>query len=167
MAERGEYLGEEGLGLVDDKGRVAIPNSLRTILAANAPRSDGKDGGTIIIGAHPAQRCLIAYDEGYLKPHHARLDARESAREAASGQVDYNIKRRGGSGEAVPFDGSGRFIMPGWPRRYARIFGHAFFWGSIDWIEIWNPKALIEDMSVDEIMREACEYHCEVKGVTL
>ena len=48
VAERGDYQGS-GLALVDDKGRVAIPNALRSTLAANSPRADGKDGGTVII----------------------------------------------------------------------------------------------------------------------
>ena len=43
MASRGRYQGH-GIGLVDDKGRVAIPNALRATLQANAPRADGKDG---------------------------------------------------------------------------------------------------------------------------
>ncbi|MEO6216958.1 MAG: MraZ N-terminal domain-containing protein, partial [Sphingomonas sp.] len=36
MTQRVDYQGD-GLGLVDDKGRVAIPASLRAILAANSP----------------------------------------------------------------------------------------------------------------------------------
>jgi MraZ protein len=164
VGERGDYQGE-GLGLVDDKGRVAIPNALRATLAKNAPRDDGKDGGQVIVGAHPKHRCLIAYDAGYLPLLRAKLERRESAREETTGEVDFNIKRRGMSGEAVPFDGSGRFIMPGFPRHYARIKEHAFFWGAGDYIEVWNPRSLMEADGMDELVREACDYHCATKGV--
>ena len=41
MADRGVYQGC-GLGVVDDKGRVAIPAALRATLAGNAPNADGK-----------------------------------------------------------------------------------------------------------------------------
>lgn len=166
MGDRGDYQGE-GLGLVDDKGRVAIPNALRGTLAGNAPRADGKDGGQVIIGAHEKHRCLIAYDAGYLPILRARLEARERARESASGEVDYNVMRRGMAGEAVPFDGSGRFIMPGFPRHYARIKEHAFFWGQGNYIEIWNPRSLMEADGIDELVKEACEYHCAARGVSL
>ena len=61
VAARGRYQGH-GIGLVDDKGRVAIPNALRATLQHNAPRPDGKDGGTIIVGPHEFHDCLVAYD---------------------------------------------------------------------------------------------------------
>ena len=66
MGDRQEYQGK-GLGLVDDKGRVAIPSALRTTLAKNAPRDDGKDDGSVIIAPHPTYRCLIAYDPGFIE----------------------------------------------------------------------------------------------------
>ena len=76
MSDRGRYQGD-GIGLVDDKGRVAIPSTLRTILSANAPKANGKDGGTIIIGAHQKNRCLVAYDPGYVALLAEKLDRRE------------------------------------------------------------------------------------------
>ena len=164
--ERGDYQGD-GLGLVDDKGRVAIPASLRATLAANAPRADGKDGGTVIVGVHPKHKCLRAYDPAYVRILRAQLDAREALHTSADGEPNYNFKRRGASGEPVPFDGSGRFIMPGFPRDYADIGEHAFFWGTLDWIEIWDPKTLLDAADVDPVMQAACRYHCKTKGIAL
>ena len=86
MADRGYYQGD-GIGLVDDKGRVAIPSALRTILAANAPKANGKDGGTIVIGAHQKSRCLIAYDPGFLDVMAARLDRREADHTGPDGEI--------------------------------------------------------------------------------
>ncbi len=166
MDERSEYQGE-GLGLVDDKGRVAIPASLRGSLAVNSPRPDGKDGGTVIVGVHPRQKCLRAYDPGFVKILKAQLEAVEARKVGDDGEPNYNVKRRGASGEAVPFDGSGRFIMPGFPRDYANIGENAFFWGTFDWIEIWDPKTLIDAVDVDEAMQAACRYHCKTKGIAL
>ena len=109
------FVSGSGIGLVDDKGRVAIPNALRSTLAQNAPRPDGKDGGTIIIAVHETERCLIAYDPGYVAVLKKELDARTEMSRGPDGRIDYNIKRDLANGEAVPFDGSGRFIMPGFP----------------------------------------------------
>jgi MraZ protein len=111
VANRSWYQGD-GIGLVDDKGRVAIPAALRQTLSANAPKADGKHGGTVVIGAHQKSKCLVAYDPGYLDVLTAKLEKREAEHTADDGELDYNIKRRAASGEAVPFDGSGRFIMP-------------------------------------------------------
>lgn len=166
VSERGEYQGS-GLGLVDDKGRVAIPASLRTTLAQNAPRADGKDGGTVIIGVHQRNRCLVAYDPGFVAILKNRLDMREAGHTADDGEYDYNIKRRGANGEAVPFDGSGRFIMPGFPRFHAGIGAHAFFWGVFDYIEIWDPRTLIDTDDAPEMMKSAARFHCAEKGIAL
>ncbi len=164
MLDRGEYQGS-GLGPVDDKGRVAIPSSLRNTLAGNAPKANGKDGGTVIIGAHQKHRCLVAYDAGYLAKLKAQLDAREERYTADDGEYDYNIKRRASSGEAVPFDGSGRFIMPGFPRHYAGIGAHAFFYGVFDYIEIWDPATLMATEGLPPIMRAEAEWHMAQKGL--
>ncbi len=166
VEDRSDYQGE-GLGLVDDKGRVAIPASLRQALAANSPRADGKDGGTVIIGVHPEQTCLRAYDPGYVRILKAEVEDLQARHIAEHGKPDFNLKRRNASGEAVPFDGSGRFIMPGFPRDYARIAENAFFWGTFDWIDIWDPKTLLDAVGVDDAMQAACRYHCKTKGIAL
>ena len=166
MGERGDYQGN-GLALVDDKGRVAIPNSLRATLAANAPRADGKDGGTIIVSVHESLPCLVAYDPAYLPILKDDLRRRAELSRGPDGKVDQNIMRGGAVGEAVPFDGSGRFIMPGFPRSYARIAENAFFLGQFDTIEIWDPKTLIATPGIADNVVAACRYYCQEKGIAL
>jgi MraZ protein len=165
---RGRYQGD-GIGLVDDKGRVAIPNALRATLATNAPKADGKSGGTIVVGPHqnPDNKCLVAYDPGYVDILAEQLDRREAAHTGPDGEFDYNIKRRAASGEAVPFDGSGRFIMPAFPRFYAGITNHAFFFGVFDYIEIWDPQTLIDTGSMPANVKAACRFYMMQKGVAL
>ncbi len=166
MTERGDYQGS-GIALVDDKGRVAIPNALRATLAQNSPRADGKDGGTIVIAAHEDQPCLVAYDPAYVATLKVELRHRLELSRGADGKVDANILRNGANGEAVPFDGSGRFIMPGYPRFHAGIGEHAFFWGMFDTIEIWDPKTLLATQGADSRMAAACRYFCQEKGIAL
>jgi|CoawatStandDraft_6_1074263.scaffolds.fasta_scaffold01922_5 MraZ protein len=166
VAERGDYQGS-GLALVDDKGRVAIPNALRSTLAANSPRADGKDGGTIIIAAHEDHPCLVAYDPAYRAALKAELAHRLELSRGPDGKVDQNIKRDLANGEEVPFDGSGRFIMTGYPRFHAGIEQHAFFWGMLDTIEIWDPKTLVETPGLSRNMIAACRYYAQEKGIAL
>lgn len=166
MSHRGHYQGD-GIGLVDDKGRVAIPASLRQTLAANAPKANGKDGGTIVIGAHQKSPCLVAYDPGFVDILAERLSRREADNPGEGGEFDYNIKRAGSSGEAVPFDGSGRFIMPAFPRFHAGIGAHAFFYGVLDYIEIWDPRTLIETADAPAVMRSMAKFHMGRAGAPL
>lgn len=166
VASRSWYQGD-GIGLVDDKGRVAIPAALRQTLTANSPKADGKTGGTVVIGIHQKNRCLVAYDPGYLDVLTAKLEKRESENTAADGELDYNIKRSAASGEAVPFDGSGRFIMPSFARFYARIHAHAFFYGVLDYIEIWDPRTLIETSDYPEVAKEMARFYMADRGVAL
>lgn len=166
LADRVDYQGK-GLGLVDDKGRVAIPNTLRATLAKNSPREDGKDGGTVIIAPHPEYRCLIAYDPAYVAAWREKLEGRDQAQFEATGRSDYNILDRAGGAEPLPFDGSGRFIMPAFERRYARIGNAAVFHGSFNWITIWSPQVLIETPGIDPFLKEYVEFACEEKGIVL
>jgi MraZ protein len=162
VAQRGLYQGH-GIGLVDDKGRVAIPAPLRATLALNAPRPDGKDGGTIVIGVHSRNDCLIAYDPAYLDIMAADLDMREKE-SLRDGRYDDNIKREAAAGEAVPFDGSGRFIMPEFPRYHAEIETQAFFYGRLDYIEIWNPQTLLDTPDLPKVMYNMANFWLSKKG---
>ena len=166
MAARGRYQGH-GIGLVDDKGRVAIPSALRATLQLNAPRADGKDGGTIVVGPHEASECLVAYDPAFVEIQATRLDSHEAQFTGADGSYDYNIQRRAMAGEAVPFDGSGRFIMPAFPRDYANIQAHAFFYGANNRIEIWDPATAVADPSLDPIVKKMIRFGMRERGVEL
>jgi MraZ protein len=165
VADRGAYQGC-GLALVDDKGRVAIPAALRATLAANAPKDDGKSGGTVVIATHRTDRCLIGYDQGYIEQLRAELTEQERAHTSADGEFNYNIKRRGAAAaEATPFDGSGRFIMPAFPRFRAKIGKHAFFWGVIDYFEIWDPETLLATEGAPDVMKDAVAFFLGEKGL--
>ena len=107
MSGRALFRGS-ALNAVDAKGRVAIPAGLRQAVESNG------DGRNLIIAKHESDPCLIGYDHGWSSLLHARLNRTED-READAGR-DYsrhNPNRRAfGLVEDVPFDASGRFIMP-------------------------------------------------------
>lgn len=166
VSGRAKYKGK-GLGLVDEKGRVAIPVALRNALAQNAPRADGKDGGTVIIAPHPEFRCLIAYDPAYSDERDAEVERLEAEAFARTGKRDYSIAARANATEELPFDGSGRFVLPAFERRYARIENAAFFNGDSRVITIWSPKVLLSIDDFDPFVKEACEYWCEKNGIAL
>lgn len=167
MSERVLYQGK-GLSLVDAaKGRVAIPNALRGALASNSPREDGKDGGSVLIAPHPEYRCLIAYDPAFVPLMKARQEALNEQAMERGAAFNYNFLDRAGAAEPLPFDGSGRMILPTFEMRYARITSAAAFVGSFDWMLIWDPATMIANDAVDAFLKEWVAFECEAKGIAL
>lgn len=159
MADRETFKGH-ALNAIDGKGRVAIPASMRATIEANS----GQDR-LLVISKHAKDPCLVGYDRNWLKLHHARLERQEEARVAAGGDIDFNVKRRAfGLVEEVPFDSSGRFILPAFFARKAQFNGLAFFFGWADYFEIWNPHVLMATPGIDPEMKEVAEFLLETRG---
>jgi MraZ protein len=155
-----------GLQLVDDKGRVAIPAPLRNAVIANSAPEDMKDGPRVTIAVHPESKCLIGYDRGWADIEYARSARREDAR--LDGTHDYNALRRlSGAGEEAGFDASGRFVLAPFPRFYAGLKKYAFFYGAINYFEIWDPATLVATEDAPEVMVAAARFFMAEKGVTL
>jgi MraZ protein len=167
VSERGIYQGY-GLQGVDGKGRVAIPAALRTILMANAPSPEGKDGGSVIISTHESSRCLVGYDSGFSRELLDSAKGRQALALSTGGALDFNLGRKVmGVAEATPFDGSGRFILPEFPRFHAEIDLYALFFGVGDYFEIWNPKTLVDAENAPEVMKAAARFFMKQKGIDL
>lgn len=148
------------LNAIDAKGRVAIPAGLRQAVEANG------DGRNLIIAKHDTDPCLIGYDRGWSALLHARL-SRSEDRAADSGR-DYdrhNANRRAfGLVEDVPFDASGRFILPPMLRDRAQLTDLALFLGTGDTFEVWNPRILIETPGMDEEIKEVARWLLSSRG---
>ena len=95
------------------------------------------------------------------------LDDHQRAHTAADGAYDYNFQRRTMAGEPVPFDGSGRFVMPAFPRFHANIGAHAFFLGMNNRIEIWDPATALADQGLDGTIKKMIRFYMAERGVTL
>lgn len=156
------------LQLVDDKGRVAIPAALRGTLFSRLPGGvEPKDAMQVVIGLHESERCLIAFDEAYSLARFTELEARATAQAGPDGAPRHDIIRAGMAVETLPFDASGRFILPGFPRKRARIGRFAFFFGMGRHFEIWDPATLLESDHASADMKEAVRYFLEERGETL
>ena len=164
-----EYFRGYALQGVDDKGRVAIPAALRSTLEANTPpRADGKDARQVVISIHEEGACLVAFDVGFANAQIDELKQRERERVAGTGSRDWLLVRQGiGPSETLPFDASGRFILPGFPRYEAGIGDFAFFVGVADTIEIWDPRRLDKHPTASLSTKSACRWLCEQKGIVL
>ncbi len=139
MAVAGIYSGP-ALSAVDDKGRLAIPATLRNSI----PTAPGEER-TLCITKHETARCLIAFGEERLAQLLADID-REEATAIARGEPydrDQAQRRKFGRTEHVTLDKSGRFLLPGHLRAAANIAGHVFLYGAGRHFELWDVDTLM------------------------
>lgn len=149
------------LTAVDAKGRLSVPAFIRGVIER---RSDAK---AVVIGGHEIDPCLTAYDRGYARILYLENERRRLKEEEAGGipEAHYARARRTfGLTEDVPYDSSGRIILPPMIRRKGQIDDLALFVGAGGTFEIWNP--LIAIKSGDEDLRELAAYRLEERGVS-
>jgi MraZ protein len=164
---RGIYQGY-ALQQVDEKGRVAIPSSLRATLVARSARElDPKEAAQIVIALHESDTCLVGYDVPQGDARFAALEARARAHAGPDGAPNDEILRRGMAWDTLPFDASGRFIFPSFPRKRAKIGKYAFFYGLGSHFEIWDPAQIFASSRADTTMREMVAHFLEERGEKL
>lgn len=158
MSGRALFTGH-ALNAIDAKGRVAIPAGLRQAIEANG------DGRNLIIAKHEVDDCLIGYDRGWSTLLHARLERTEDrAADAGRDYSRHNPARRAfGLVEDVPYDASGRFILPPMLKDRAKLTDLALFLGTGDTFEIWNPRILIEAPSMDAEIKDVARWLLEAR----
>lgn len=165
MSGRAFYQGT-ALQLVDrDKKRVSVPSTIRHAITRNSPTMGPKDL-EITIASHPRSNCLIGYDEEYLARRYEKAARLEEMYLAKEGVENFNFMRdASGGGEPVGLDSSGRFVLPGNLAKEAHIVDHAFFYGSMDFFEIWNPATLMADPEASAQLKRKLLIAAEEKGL--
>lgn len=150
------------LSAVDAKGRMSVPSSIRAVIER---RSDAK---AVVIGAHEVSPCLNAYDRGYARILYGENERRRLVEEAAGADLTAHharARRTFGLTEDVPYDPSGRIILPQMMRRKGQIEDLALFVGVGGTFEIWNPYLALENGDAE--LRELAAYRLEEKGIAL
>lgn len=156
MGTRGKYFGY-GLSGVDDKGRVSVPARLRSTLEANS------SGRTLYVSRHPVAPCLMAYDRLFHEelPDFLLRLAEEEGQGKERKPTQSELARAAGVSDELPFDGSGRFVLPPFMRRTGKIETKALFVGALDIVEIWNPEIALTADCVPAATREVAEFLLE------
>ena len=148
------------LNAVDAKGRLSVPSFIRSVIER---RSDAK---AIILGSHEVDPCLTAYDRNYARILYHEIERRRLNEEGDDPQAHFARARRTfGITEEVPYDTSGRIILPPMMRRKGQIEDLALFVGTGGTFEIWNPKLALK--SKDQELRELAAYRLEERGTAL
>jgi len=119
---------------VDADGALSLPLFARVMLARR------KDGGTIFLGSHEADTCLVAYHPD--RAIEAQAEGRRPVAEQGSAprQSPASPRRIFGFLASVPIDAEGRCVLPPMLRRRARIGEAALVIGTGETFEIWSPR---------------------------
>lgn len=154
MDSRKPYTGY-ALNGIDGKGRVGIPAGLRATVEANG---DGER--TLFVARHPSDPCLVGYDRQWSNLLKTQLTTDEHLDRGEGRVFDrLNKSRRAYTMvDEVGFDGSGRFIIPGFLRQSAKLADCALFFGVGDQFEIWSPTVLLETPQVDAELKEVAQW---------
>jgi MraZ protein len=69
--------------------------------------------------------------------------------------------------EEVPYDSSGRIVLPPMMRRKGGIEELALFLGAGETFQIWNPKLFLDDPAVPEDLKDIARFRLEERGAEL
>jgi len=152
------------LNAVDAKGRVSVPAFLRSVIERRG------DARTIVLAKHEVFPCLAAYDPAYAALKYAKIE-RLAEKEETTGGSDLDYARRTlmafGATEEVPYDSSGRILLPPMMRRKGAIEDLALFIGAGETFQVWNPRLFLEDKNVPEDMKDIARFRLEERGASL
>ena len=125
------------------------------------------DARTIVLAKHDAYPCLSAYDPAYAALQHAKLERLLEKQETdPAAELDYarRTMMAFGATEEVPYDSSGRIIVPPMMRRKGQLDDLALFIGVGETFQIWNPKLFLADKNVPEDMKDIARFRIEERG---
>ena len=151
------------LNAIDAKGRVSVPAFLRSVIER---RGDSK---TIVLAKHESFPCLSAYDPAYAALKHSKLE-RLFEKQEGDPQATLDYQQRNlmafAATEEVPYDSSGRIVLPPMMRRKGDLADLSLFLGTGETFQIWNPSLFLEDDRIPEDMKDIARYRLEERGLS-
>ena len=150
------------LNAVDAKGRVSVPAFLRSVIERRG------DARTIVLAKHDRFPALSAYDPAYAALMHAKLE-RLLEKQETDPEAELAYQRRTmmafGASEEVPYDSSGRILLPPMMRRKGQIADLALFLGAGETFQIWNPQQFLANPDIPEDLKDIARFRLEERGL--
>ncbi|HET9811367.1 MAG TPA: division/cell wall cluster transcriptional repressor MraZ [Sphingomicrobium sp.] len=150
------------LNAVDAKGRVSVPAFLRSVIERRG------DARTITLAKHESFPALSAYDPAYAALKHSKIERLFEKQEGdADAALDYQQRNllAFAATEEIPYDSSGRIVLPPMMRNKGRIDDLALFLGAGETFQIWNPKLLLAEPAMPEDMKDIVRFRLEERGI--
>jgi len=140
VLEREHLFRGSALNAVDAKGRLSVPAFIRQKIER---RSDEK---LLVLSLHPQFQCLVGYDANYSAVMQDRAEKRLGDNPDPLAELELQAGLFGGTVD-VPYDPSGRIVMPPRLKRRADIGELALFVGMGGDFQIWNPQVALKSES--------------------
>lgn len=133
----------QGFSLQRDKNRFVLPTQFRNTV------KDSSGKAVLCLAKHDRWNCLSGF--GLSRVNDFDQQIREEQAAAIQTGKDFDAEKRAFdlySYYEVPFDGSGRFVLPEDLVVLANIGDQLYFQGAGRFFTVWNPQEL-EDMGDD------------------
>ena len=138
VAAAGAYNGQ-AYSPIGDKGRFVLPPAFRKEVKAASGGSK-----TLCLMVHDRFDCLVGFGLSRIDKLNDQLD-REEERAIRLQLNDFDRDVRAGQlfqFEQIPFDDSGRFVMPEHLKELGMVEDGLYFQGAGDFFFVWNPAEL-------------------------
>ena len=129
----------QGFSLLRDKGRYVLPPQFRKTV-----KESSGDSKVLCLAKHDRWNCLTGFGLSRKSDFIAQLD-REEALAAQTGKpFDRDLRSQQLYGfTEVPFDDSGRFVIPDHLAKLAGFGEQLYFQGAGAFFMIWSPDQLV------------------------
>lgn len=134
-----------------DKGRFVLPPSFRKAV------KESSGGRILCLDKHERWNCLVGFGLSRNDELDAQLDREEERALRLGRDFDRDLRSNQLFGFAqLPFDDSGRFVMPDHLRTLGRVEDGLYFQGAGRFFTIWNPAELARMGEGWEAAQAAC-----------
>lgn len=162
MSAFGGYSGQ-AYSPAGDKGRFVLPPDFR-----RAVKDSSGGQKTLCLARHHTWKCLVGFGLSHEDQLEEQLVYEEEMAVRAGQPFDRDRRRITLFGyRKVPFDDSGRFIMPEALRRRANIQSGLFFNGMGRFFAIWSPEQLAaEGEAFEDVLLDCDDAIAEAEART-
>jgi MraZ protein len=128
----------QGFSLRGEKGRFVLPPQFRKVV-----RESSLGNRTLCIAKHERWKCLTGFGLSRKEDFAAQIDREETLAIQAGKDFDRDLRASQLYGfSEVPFDDSGRFVIPDHLLSLADIGEGLFFSAAGGFFTLWNPDEL-------------------------
>jgi MraZ protein len=158
-AFHGGYSGQ-GFTLRGDKGRFTLPPAFRKAVAQSS------DEKILCLAKHERWTCLTGFGLSRQSELMAQVDREEANAIARGRDFDRDTRQSQLFGFIrLPFDTSGRFVMPDHLVQLGKFEDGLFFQGAGSFFTLWNPAELYKMREGWEGAQAACRmFEAETKA---
>ena len=138
MAQRPNGYSGQGFSLRGEKNRLALPSAFRKAV------TDSSGGERVLcVAKHDRWKCLTGFGLSRTERFEDYLDREEERATRLGNDFDRDLRSMQLWGfEQIPFDASGRFVLPDHLAELGNLRDEVFFHGAGEFFTVWSPDEL-------------------------